>query len=295
MLLVPLAERFARRALKARGIESRFVQSNVAEHHIYDAQNPAAKHDNPTNPTLLPTIVFLHGISSSAAVFARTMARLQSRTKRILAIEAPGHGLSGQPKVDLTPEVLFESMAEVLIRELNEPAIVCGNSLGGAVAVSFAIRHPEWVRGLFLTSPAGAQMDPDAFKGFLEVFNFHSNGEARAFMRRIYHRPPWYAPLVAPELRQMFARKAVRDVLTGAHATRLFAPEDIRHLPMPIHLLWGKQDKLMPRENFLFYKDSLPSHAVIEEPDNVGHCPHFDDPQGYLDGIVRFARSISTR
>jgi len=287
MLLVSLAERLTRRALTSRGVESRYVKTQVAEHHVYDVAGAP-----PAGSEALPTIVLLHGISSSAAVFAPTIGRLRKRARRVLAIEAPGHGLSGAPSVALSPQVLFETMAEVLRRELTEPAVLCGNSLGGAIAVSFALAHPELTRGLFLTSPAGARMAGDAFRGFLETFDFRSNQEGRAFMRRLYHRPPWYAPLVATELRGMFARRAVRDVLECAATERLFSPEELGSLRMPIHLLWGKSDRLLPRQNLDFYRSSLPAHAVIEEPENTGHCPHFDDPVAYAERIARFAAMV---
>lgn len=286
MLLVPLAERLAQRALTRRGVESRFVKSAVAEHHVYDARGTRE-----AGAGGLPTIVLLHGINSSAAIFAPTIGRLRKHARRVLAVEAPGHGLSGPPNVDLSPQVLFDAMAEVLVRELSEPAIVCGNSLGGAVAVSFALRHPELVRGLFLTSPAGARMDHETFRGFLDVFNLRTNTEARAFMRRIYHRPPWYAALVAPDVRQSLARKPVRDILDGADVDRLFSTEELGSLRMPVHLLWGKSDRLLPRENFHFYRGALPAHTTVEEPEGVGHCPHFDDPEGYAARIREFARS----
>lgn len=289
MLLVPLAERLARRALTRRGVQSRFVKSAIAEHHVYDAPGSAEG-----GAERLPTIVLLHGINSSAAIFAPTIGRLRRHARRVLAIEAPGHGLSGQPSRPLSPEVLFEAMAEVLVRELDEPAVLCGNSLGGAVAVSFALRHSDLVRGLFLTSPAGARMDDETFRGFLDVFNLRSNGEARAFMRRIYHRPPWYTALLAPDVRESFTRRAVRDILEGAEVGRLFSPEDLGRLPMPVHLLWGKSDRLLPRENFHFYRSALPAHATVEEPDDVGHCPHFDDPEGYATRIREFAHRVSS-
>lgn len=286
MLFVPLVERLTRRALTSRGVQSRHVKSSIAEHHVYDAPGTAPEAD------ALPTIVLLHGISSSAAIFAPTIARLRRHARRVLAIEAPGHGLSGAPTVPLSPDALFEAMAEVLLRELDEPAVVCGNSLGGAVALSFALRHPDLVRGLFLTSPAGARMDHDTFRGFLEVFDFRNNDEARAFLRRIYHRTPWYAPLIASDVRASFTRKAVRDILDNAAAERLFSPEDLSTLRMPIYLLWGKGDRLLPRENLHFYRGALPSHAVVEEPDEMGHCPHFDDPPGYAERITRFTRGL---
>lgn len=291
MLLVPLAERLTRRALIARGVQSRFVKTAVAEHHLYDAPGTATE----PGAAPRPTIVLLHGISSSAAVFAPIIARLRKHAGRVLAVEAPGHGLSGAPVVPLSPEVLVETMAEVLRRELPGPAVICGNSLGGAVAVTFALRHPELTSGLFLTSPAGARMESEAFKGFLEVFDFRSNDEARAFIRRIYHRPPWFAPFVASELRAMFARPAVRDVLAGASSEQLFSADDLRGLRMPIHLLWGKSDRLLPRENLEFYRRSLPPHAVVEEPENTGHCPHFDAPEEYVARIVQFAAATMNR
>lgn len=286
MIFLPLAERLTQKALTSRGVASRRIQSSIAEHHLYDAPGTAPP------DSALPTIVLLHGISSSAAVFAPTITRLRKVARRVIAVDAPGHGLSAEPQSALSPDALFGAMAEVLARELQEPAVICGNSLGGAVALSFALRHPELVRGLFLTSPAGARMDHDTFRGFLEVFDFRSNKEARAFLTRIYHRPPWFAPLIASDVRKSFTRKAIRDILDNAAAEHLMDPEALATLRMPIFVLWGKGDRLLPRENLEFYRRFLPQHTVFEEPHDVGHCPHFDDPPGYADRIRRFAASL---
>src|SRR5690348_4715930 len=132
MALLPVAERLARRALNARGIESRFVDTRLARHHLYDAKGSGT----------LPTVVVLHGISSAATPFAPLLRRLLPHFRRVIAPEAPGHGFSGEPRAPLTVDTLFESMTELLDRELAEPAIVFGNSLGGAVAFAYAIERP---------------------------------------------------------------------------------------------------------------------------------------------------------
>lgn len=49
----------------------------------------------------------------------------------------------------------MDVMTEALDALLPEPAIVCGNSLGGAVALHYALARPEKVLGLVLLSPAG--------------------------------------------------------------------------------------------------------------------------------------------
>src|SRR5262245_24309983 len=121
MTLLPLVERAARHALNASGLRSRWVETRIARQHVYDAKGKGH----------LPTVVILHGISSAALPFAAVIQRLRPRVRRVLAPEAPGHGFSSAPKVPLSPQTLYEAMVELLDRELDEPAILAGNSLGG--------------------------------------------------------------------------------------------------------------------------------------------------------------------
>jgi pimeloyl-ACP methyl ester carboxylesterase len=169
MGILPLAERLTRRALTAQGVRSRRIDTAMAPLHVYDAPGAGP----------LPTVVVLHGISSSGAAFAPLIQRLRRRAKRVLAPEAPGHGFSGEPTSPLTPESLFACMRELLDRELDGPAIVFGNSLGGGVALSYAIERPSQVRALVLASPAGAAMDEEELTGLLSAFKMRSRADAR--------------------------------------------------------------------------------------------------------------------
>src|ERR1700679_2834340 len=123
MAIASLAERALRRALNAAGITSRWVRTSIAEQHVYDARGSGE----------LPTVVLLHGIGAAASAFAPLIHKLRPHVRRVIAPDAPGHGLSGIPARPLTPETLFEAMSELLDGMLDEPAIVFGNSLGGAV------------------------------------------------------------------------------------------------------------------------------------------------------------------
>ena len=59
---------------------------------------------------------------------------------------------------------------------------------------------------------------------------------------------------------------------------------------MPIHLVWGRSERLMPPTHLAFFKDSLPPHATIEEPEGMGHCAHLDDAAALAGKIVAFAQ-----
>ena len=65
----------------------------------------------------------------------------------------------------------------------------------------------------------------------------------------------------------------------------------VRSLPMPILLLWGRSDRILPREHLEFYRGSLPAHAVIEEPEGFGHSPYLDDAAALSERMARFIAS----
>lgn len=282
MALLPLVERAARRALNRSGLASRTVRTTIADHHVYDARGKGS----------LPTIVVLHGINSAATAFSPVVQRLRPDVRRVLAPDAPGHGFSSDPFESLTPDSLFASMRELLDAELDEPAILFGNSLGGAVAINYALERPERVRGVFLSSPAGAAMSEEAFQAFMKTFDLRSRAETSAFIDRLYHRTPWFIPLITGDIQRSFSREPILSFTRSSNAGHLFKKEQLAPLKMPVHLVWGRSERLLPRENLDFFKASLPPHATFDEPEGVGHCPHLDSPAWLAREIVAFARRV---
>ena len=60
-------------------------------------------------------------------------------------------------------------------------------------------------------------------------------------------------------------------------------------LAMPILLLWGQSERLLPKSSLAYLRRHLPGHAIIEEPAGFGHCPHIDDPARLAARLVAFA------
>lgn len=85
-------------------------------------------------------LVLLHGLFGSAAQWHHIAAPLSART-RVLAVDLRNHGLS--PHADAMD---YESMAEDLRELLDAQGIaqarIVGHSMGGKVAMAFALRHP---------------------------------------------------------------------------------------------------------------------------------------------------------
>lgn len=280
MGVLSLAEKAARGAARLRGVATREVATPAARVHVYDAPGRGS----------LPPVAVLHGLATSAAPFLPLVEALRPHARRVVAPELPGHGFSPPPAGPLTPTSLYDAMSAALDGLLDAPAVVYGASLGGAVALRYALERPERVRALVLGSPAGARLDPAAWEALVARFDLRTAADARAFLGRLYHRAPWFAPLVAADVQRIFARDAVRDLLLHARPDDLFEPERLASLRVPVLLLWGRSERLLPPECLAWFRAHLPRHARIEEPYGFGHSPHVDDPRRLAARIVEFAR-----
>jgi pimeloyl-ACP methyl ester carboxylesterase len=108
------------------------------------------------SPGEAPTMVWLHGLTDSGAGWPGA-ERHWGTAYSVVAVDQRGHGTSPR----FTPDQLEAHPGEVMVadatgilEQLDEPAVLVGHSLGGAVALSTAVRRPELVRLLVLEDPA---------------------------------------------------------------------------------------------------------------------------------------------
>lgn len=99
-------------------------------------------------------LLFVHGWGVSSAAFSAFLDRLAEHY-RVLAPDLPGFGRSPP----LEGAVSYEAYADVLAGVLDDRGIarahVAGLSMGGGIALTFAVRHPGRVRALVLMAPTG--------------------------------------------------------------------------------------------------------------------------------------------
>ncbi len=281
-VLLPLAQHFGRVAIRRRGVVSRTVRTAHGHVHVYDAKGSGP----------LPTIVMLHGIGSGATAFGRVLLGLRAHACRVVAPDYPGHGFS-ELEGRLTPQSLEAALYEVLDALNVGPAIFVGNSMGGALALGHARARPENTSGLVLVSPAGAHSSPAEWRELRATFGMSSRADAVAFLDRLYHRTPRLMSVLAHEFPALMSRPAVQDLLAAAKNEDLPSPSDLAALTMPVLLLWGKSERLLPASHLAHFRRHLPPHARIEEPEGYGHCPQYEDPIGLTQRIVHFCQEIA--
>ena len=281
MFVLPLAERLIRRRLQAIGITSGYHTTPQGRLHFYEVRGAGEA----------PPLVILHGFGASASGFGRVLALLRRRLGTILAPDAPAHGFSSA-RSGLTIDDAYDALASFLSSRLREPAVLFGNSLGGAFAIRYALEHPEKVRALCLASPAGALLDAQDFASLTDSFRVRSLGQARDLLDRLYHEPPWYNVLLAPDILRRFNVGPLRHCLESARPEHMFTPDQLAALRPPTLVLWGRSERLLPGASLEYFRRALPDHVQIEEPDEFGHCPYLDRPGALTDRLLKFIQAL---
>lgn len=240
-----------------------------------------------------PDVVLLHGWGMHAGTwggFARSLAR----SLRVHAVDLPGYGASA-PCAPCT----LDRIAAVLAANLPARCFVCGWSLGGQVALTWARQAPQQVAGLGLvaTTPCFARRDDwahavdagvlrefalalaadceDTLKRFLAL---QVLGDARAFD-------------VAARLRREMRRRrrAEPEVLNAG--LRILLESDLRDalpaISQPALVVHGERDRLAPPAAGEYLSRRLP-HATLALIPGAAHVPFLSNPRLVSALLVEF-------
>lgn len=101
-----------------------------------------------------PTLLLVHGLAGQLCHFTYGIVDLLASRYRVVAVDRPGSGYSVRvPGCSAALGVQADALAALIdALKLGRPVVV-GHSLGGAVALALAQRHPERVAGLALIAP----------------------------------------------------------------------------------------------------------------------------------------------
>lgn len=281
--MLSLTERFARRVLHATGLRSRTVVTRAGKIHVLEGSGGGH----------LPPLVILHGFAAHAVCYGGLLKRFQPHVRRVMAPDMLGHGYS-DPHRGHAPTGMLEALFDTLDRTLDEPAILLGNSMGGLGAIRYALARPERVCGLALVSPGGAPLPADEFEAFRERFVMDSYGKALDFVDDVFAKvPPLMRHPLAHNIKKRFAHPQLRQLMGEISPELMLTAEEVARLRMPTLLVWGREERLLPRAHFRFFAQNLPAHTFIEEFPNFGHIGFMEQPAALTRRVLDFAHHVA--
>ncbi len=270
-----------RHVLVARGVESSMKVINGHPVHTYFVKGEGKG----------PPVVVLHGLGGSANGFYKTFFPLAKHFSEVWAPDLPGNGFSPLPAGGA---LKLQDQVKLLVAFLDEvvkkPVFLVGNSLGGAMALFAAHHAPDRLVALAVVSPAGARVSDERMTALLKSFEVRTTEEARALTKRLFHSAPLPMLLFSSQLKAMYASPAVRSAISEVKPNDVVTEEMLGNLKMPVMLVWGKSEKLLPYEGLEYFRAFLPKGAEVREVEGFGHIPQMEKPKELVTMLIDFSR-----
>ena len=272
----------------------------------------------PSDKQSSPPLILLHGFGASIEHWRNNLPIL-SRDRAVYAIDLLGFGSSRKAFADYNIELWGEQVYDFWQTFIRQPVVLVGNSIGSLVCMAAAATHPDMVQGIVMLSLPDASVGREQFPKWLFSVEATVKGllvslplghgvfkvvRRRGFVRRwagfAYANPTAVTDelveiLAAPAYDQGAARTFFS--LFKAISQPRFAPAAKDILPtltIPILLVWGRQDRMVPPSLAKTFTALNPQVQLVEI-DGVGHCPHDECPDKFNQILLDWLETIEPK
>jgi pimeloyl-ACP methyl ester carboxylesterase len=270
-------------AYRAFGFRSRLLRAGDRNLHLYDRRGEGRA----------PPVLLVHGMGGNAASFLPIIRSVVRAARRVVALELPGHGRSLLRQGE-TPATILECAQAVgaALYEIAEPAVLVGNSLGGALSLFTAAALPEQTAGVVGLNPAGAPLLGADREAVLLAFRGGSVKAALEMNRRLYQRPPRLSWFFARDLGRHWGSPAIQQFVSEMGADLPGIGMDvIAVIEKPVLILWGEGDRILPASSVEYFRAHLRNGAVEVVPGS-GHLPMVERSTVVAARIARFLAEL---
>jgi pimeloyl-ACP methyl ester carboxylesterase len=256
-----------------------------------------------------PPILLLHGYADSADTWRLILDRLGRVGRRAVALDLPGFGTGARLEPGLVLPQL-DTFATAALAEFasDGDAVVCGNSLGGCLALRLAEGAGENVSGVMPVAPAGLDMarwftvierDP-VLRGLLASPVPMPTAAVQRVVGEVYkrlafHRAGDVDPLVTQAFTSHFTDKAATRRILDTGRRLLPELRDCLHpelIECPVLMVWGRQDVMVFQTGAERVLDMV-ERAELVTVEDCGHCPQLEAPDRLADLLLDFPASLA--
>jgi 3-oxoadipate enol-lactonase len=211
-----------------------------------------------------------------------------------LRYDKRGHGLSDCPPGPYTLSDFSDDLARLVeILGLGQHAVV-GISIGGLIAMDYALRFGNELRGLVIADSAAQIGNPEGWQQRIDDVNARGLAEMAAEIL-----PRWfssqYAEKCPDEYRgylNMLARQPAAGYTASCAALRDADLRDrVKELDVPTLVLCGEEDGPTPPETCRQLASSLPQAEFAVIP-GAGHLPCIEQPAEFARQVRAFAEAL---
>ena len=234
-----------------------------------------------------PDVILMHGLLGALSNWDSLLPHLAAFS-RSYALQFPiltGH----RSEVKVKALAAFTEFF-VRSRELN-PAVLCGNSLGGHVAMRMCLASPELVDCLILSGTSGLyEHSVDS----LPVRPDHKF--IREHMARVFYSREFITEEAIEEIYSIL--KDRMNTLNLIHAARSAKKDNLldllKEIKVPTLLLWGEDDSVTTMDVAEMFHKHIPNSKLVTIK-NCGHAPMIEYPEWFANEMKQFIEEHSTQ
>jgi pimeloyl-ACP methyl ester carboxylesterase len=239
-----------------------------------------------------PVVVLLHGLGGNSANWAFNVAALAQKF-RVVVPDQIGFGRSDKPLINYRVATYVDFLDKFL-DELKIPrASLVGNSMGGWIAASYALKYPGKVERLVLVDAAGFAPPKDFDMSTLSRLNPSTREQMRQLMGLVFFNKILFASDAAIDAGLTQRLTAGDGYTIQSLVESVYRGEDmldgkLAAVKQPVLIIWGHDDGLTPlaREGEK-YKRELPTaqFLVFEQ---CGHVPMVEKAAEFNAAVLKF-------
>jgi pyruvate dehydrogenase E2 component (dihydrolipoamide acetyltransferase) len=222
-------------------------------------------------------VLLLHGFGADLNTWMFTQPALADG-RQVIALDLPGHGGSGK-QLDRADAGSLAAIVEHALNALGiERLHLVGHSMGGGIAISFAVREPERVATLTLISSAA--LGPEINAAFIDGFvRAARRREAIEALNLLVHDPALVSRTMIEDVLRYKRLDAVPEALAAfaeewfpGGRQRVVLGDAVAVLKLPVQIIWGREDRIIP----VAHAEALASCVPVHILEQTGHLPHME-------------------
>ena len=226
-------------------------------------------------------LVFVHGAGGSSLSFYYQLRHFRNSK----AIDLPGHPTG---KACVSIEGYLEWVRGFTTARRYKDVVLCGHSMGGAIAQLYALRYPDELRGIILIGTGARLRVHDDYKN-----RCASPGEDNAVwmegQRDYYQR-------VESDIYQVLMRRATEvgpavDLNDLQACDKFDVMDEIHNIDLPTQVMCGSEDIMTPVK-YTDYLGSKIKDARVEVIAGGSHYVQLEQYQKVNEQIERFLASL---
>jgi esterase len=238
-----------------------------------------------------PQILLLHGGNQSSHSWDLVSLHLSDRY-HVFALDQRGHGDSEWSReLDYTIDAMVaDAAAFIADQELHQP-IVFGHSMGGRVALTLALAHPELVRALVVVD-VGPELTEQGMKT-IQNFVIHNVefDDLDVFLDNVAKYDPFRSrEHIARTVKYNMLRRIDGKYMSKVDHRRLPTPntqltlEMVTNLRQSVLIVRGAESNIFLADAAERFRDALPDGRLVTV-ERTGHNVHSGNTPGFLDAI----------